>query len=254
MMLLITWCHSLCIWIFLSLGKFPCCCLTPVLYTACTWGKEHHSPFTWIFHFIILPRHWLSSQWTAFGLYSNLRKANSIISTNFLRLQMSSEWVADNCLPGEAASGALSPRLSPKASRSCVWITSAKGIHFCHGNQSTGKLGQAEPPSSTCCLSRWTPPLKHTCRKLWGGGRNVLKELKAKWTQRKANRDVFQALSLFLWRSLPRTACAPVRALCSERAFLEWGPSHGPFCTGCLPCTFSWSPTSLFTSSTCLFL
>lgn len=44
-------------------------------YTGYTSGKEHHPPFTWIFYLTILPRHWLSSWWTAFGRFSNLGKA-----------------------------------------------------------------------------------------------------------------------------------------------------------------------------------
>lgn len=67
---------------------FPLCLDIPVPWEApmllphsCTLyslyiTERASSPFTCIFCLIILPRHWLSSWWTASGLRSNLRKAN----------------------------------------------------------------------------------------------------------------------------------------------------------------------------------
>lgn len=72
-----------------------------------------------------------------------------------------------------------------------------------------------------------SPTERHACRKLWGGGRNVLKELNARKTQREANLDVFKSSLSFLWRSVPRKACAPFRAL-------PW-PQYVPFWNGVPP-------------------
>lgn len=72
-----------------------------------------------------------------------------------------------------------------------------------------------------------SPTERHACRKLWGGGRNVLKELNARKTQREANIDVFKSSLSFLWRSVPRKACAPFRAL-------PW-PQYVPFWNGVPP-------------------
>lgn len=53
-------------------------------------------------------------------------------------------------------------------------------LKFCHENQADGKLGQAEPPSSTRLLQANSPTEMRTGRKLAGDGRKVLKELKTK--------------------------------------------------------------------------
>lgn len=73
-----------------------------------------------------------------------------------------------------------------------------------------------------------SPTERHACRKLWGGGRNVLKELNARKTQREANLDVFKSSLLFcgdqcLEKLVPLSGHFPGLSMClSGMVSLPW--------------------------------